>query len=331
MAILGPTPKEIAGYTVFPLALPPLPSFPEAAIHYLYLRPHEPKVPDASASRSLFLANIPFDSTELHLKGLFSIQIGLPQGRIEDIRFEGHRRKPKDTAHQKSSISSHGQKGSKRKRGSKVGNIEEIDGATLPPTWDRDLRPDGSTAVIVFVDRESMETALRAVKRKRNERNPPIWGKGVEGNIPALGSFRMPLILQLPIFYLLRQGYLAHQKLTCPDEGILLNSVNTYMAEFTAREAAQERSNARQRQVPDEDGFVTVTRGGRTDPPRQEAVQELAAKQKAKQKGFENFYRFQTREKRKAQARELMEKFEADQEKVKRMREHRAGFKASLS
>ncbi|KAL9044113.1 MAG: hypothetical protein Q9214_002725 [Letrouitia sp. 1 TL-2023] len=314
MEILDSTPKEIAGYTIFPLALPPHPSFPEAAVHYLYLCPHEPKVPDASASRSLFLANIPFDSTELHLKGLFSVQIGLPQGRIEDVRFEGQRRKPKDTAHQNLSISAHGQKGNKRKRGSKVGNIEEIDAATLPLTWDRDLRTGVSTAVVVFVDRESMETALRAVKKKGNERDPPIWGKGLEDKIPALGSSR----------------YLAHQKLTYPNEDTLLHSVNTYMAEFTAREVAQERSNARQRQVPDEDGFVTVTRGGRTDPPRQEAVQELAAKQKAKQKGFENFYRFQTREKRKAQARELMEKFEADQEKVKRMREHRAGFKASL-
>lgn len=196
MAILDPTPKEIANFTVFPLALPPLPSFPEAAIHYLYLRPHEPKIPDASASRSLFLANIPFDSTDHHLKNLFSVQIGLPQGRIEDIRFEGHRRKPKATAHHKISISSYGQKGNKRKRGSKVGNIEEIDGATLPPTWDRDLRTDGSTAVVVFVDRESMETALRAVRRKSNERNPPIWGKGLEGKIPALGSSRMPFILQ---------------------------------------------------------------------------------------------------------------------------------------
>ncbi|KAL9610761.1 MAG: hypothetical protein Q9167_004544 [Letrouitia subvulpina] len=315
MAILDSTPKEIAGYTVFPLALPPLPSFPEAAIHYLYLRPHEPKVPDASASRSLFLANIPFDSTELHIKGLLSVQIGLPQGRIEDVRFEGQRRKLKDTAHRKLSISPHGQKGHKRKRVSKVGNIEEIDDATLPSTWDRDLRKGGFTAVVVFVDRESMETALRAVRRKKSERNPPTWGEGLEGRIPALGSSR----------------YLAHQKLTYPDEDILLHSVNTYMAEFTAREAAQERSNARQRQVPDEDGFITVTRGGRIDPPRQEAVQELAAKHKAKQKGFENFYRFQTREKRKAQARELIEKFEADQEKVKRMREHRAGFKASLS
>lgn len=101
------------------------------------------------------------------------------------------------------------------------------------------------------------------------------------------------------------------------------------MTEYAAREAAQARARARQRQVPDEDGFITVTKGGRTDPVRQEAAQHLADKQKEKQKGLEDFYRFQTREKKKAKAAELMKRFEEDKEKVRRMKERRGTFRAS--
>ena len=99
------------------------------------------------------------------------------------------------------------------------------------------------------------------------------------------------------------------------------------MTAFAAQEATHVREKAKQRQEPDEDGFVTVTRGGRTGPARQEIAQEQAEKQKEKQKGLEDFYRFQTRERRKARAGELVRKFEEDKERVKRMRERRGRFK----
>ena len=99
------------------------------------------------------------------------------------------------------------------------------------------------------------------------------------------------------------------------------------MTAYAANEAAQARSLAKQRQEPDADGFITVTRGGRTNPARQEAAQELAGKQKDKQKGLEDFYRFQSREKRKEKAGELMRKFEEDKERVRKMKEQRGRFK----
>ncbi len=84
------------------------------------------------------------------------------------------------------------------------------------------------------------------------------------------------------------------------------------MTAFAAKEASQARLATKQRQEADEDGFITVTRGGRTNPARQEAAQEQAEKQKEKQKGLEDFYRFQSREKRKEKAGELVRKFEED-------------------
>ena len=103
------------------------------------------------------------------------------------------------------------------------------------------------------------------------------------------------------------------------------------MTAFASLEATRAEALARQRQEPDEDGFVTVTKGGRNAPVRQEEAQEKAEKQREKRKGLEDFYRFQTREKRKERAGELMKKFEEDKEKVRRMKERRGKFRVSLS
>lgn len=189
---------QVAGYEILPLSLPPLPSFPEAATHYLYLCPHQPKIPTPTASRSLFLVNVPFDSTEIHIKHLFSAQIGLPAGRIEDVRFEGQRNKVSGVDEVSGVKASQHKKSKKRKRGTSGGSIEDIEGAALPLVWDRDLQTNGLTAVILFVDRASMEAALKAVKSTRKERREPVWGEDVDDKVPALGSASWSLI----VFYL---------------------------------------------------------------------------------------------------------------------------------
>lgn len=126
------------------------------------------------------------------------------------------------------------------------------------------------------------------------------------------------------------QGYLNHHRLTYPDKAQLLDSVNNFMTAFAAREAAQARLQTRQRQEVDADGFVTVTRGGRTNPAKQEAAQEQAEKQKEKHKGLDDFYRFQSREKRKERAGELVRKFEEDKERIRKMREKKGKFRVCL-
>lgn len=99
------------------------------------------------------------------------------------------------------------------------------------------------------------------------------------------------------------------------------------MTSFAEQEALRARALARQRAEPDEDGFVTVTRGGRMGPARQEEAQEKAEKQKEKQKGKEDFYRFQMREKRKEQANELIKGFEEDRKRVEEMKKRRNKFR----
>jgi ribosomal RNA-processing protein 7 len=77
--------------------------------------------------------------------------------------------------------------------------------------------------------------------------------------------------------------------------------------------------------VPDEDGFITVTRGGRAGPARIEEAQAAAErlKEREKKRIGGDFYRFQTREGRKVKERELKDKYEEDKKKIQSMRERR--------
>lgn len=136
--------QSIAGYTILPLNLPPIPAFPVLAKHYLYIAPHEPKIPTPTASRSLFLVNVPFDATESHIKHLFSVQLGLSHGRIEDVQFAAAKRQAREKMH--SFEAGVEKRGKKRKRLADQCPIEEVEGADLPETWDRTLQVNGGTA-----------------------------------------------------------------------------------------------------------------------------------------------------------------------------------------
>ena len=206
MASSTAVPQEISGYRILPISLPPLPAYPVSATHYLYLRPHEPKLPTPTAARSLFLVNVPFDSTDIGIKNLFSIQIGLPQGRIEDVQFAGSKIRIERTEDAADKLGKE-KKGKKRKRGYEAGNIEELEGAVLPATWDRELRKAGLTAVVIFVDRSSMDAAYKAVKRIRKHGETPVWGEGLEGKVPALGSASKRVHVTAPyVVVLIYQG-----------------------------------------------------------------------------------------------------------------------------
>jgi ribosomal RNA-processing protein 7 len=91
------------------------------------------------------------------------------------------------------------------------------------------------------------------------------------------------------------------------------------MEDYTRAEGARAKLLARQRQEPDEDGFIMVTRGGRVGPARQEDAQRAAEKQRAKGE-LKDFYRWQLREERKAKEKELVRKFEEDTKKIGEMK-----------
>ena len=178
---------QIQDYYILELSLPLLPALPEQTFHYVYIKSHEPKIPDITTPRSLFLVNIPFDTTIEHIKHLFSIQLGLSAGRVVDVVFEGEKRKQLQTDAQKA-VQAQTMKSKKRKRQETV-EIPEVEGE-FPSTWDRKLHRGGSNVVVVFVDRASAEVALKAVRRASKQKPKILWGEGVEDKLPPLGVER---------------------------------------------------------------------------------------------------------------------------------------------
>jgi ribosomal RNA-processing protein 7 len=301
---------KIGEYTVLPLTLPPTPSFPKPATHSLYLRPHAPKIPSDTDSRSLFIVNVPIDSTPVYFRAIFTTILGA--GKFESITFEHDKQKPSPPTTQEVEVVSRNRK---RKR---VADAPSAD-TDLPHTWDRELRKSGSTAVVTLVDEKSVERTLKAVRKLHKASTKasqwPVWGEGVEGKVPALGSAR----------------YLAHHKLRYPDPATLQTNVDTFVALWNNKEEEKARLAKRQRNVPDEDGFVTVTRGGRVGPARKADAEskrvEMEEKERKKREEMGDFYRFQTRERRKAEQGELVKRFEEDRKRVEAMKEKRGKFR----
>ncbi|QSZ33214.1 hypothetical protein DSL72_002802 [Monilinia vaccinii-corymbosi] len=295
-------------YTVLPIAIPSTPAYPVISTHHIYLRPHAPKIPTANDSRSLFATNLPIDSTDVHIRCVFAALIGV--GRVEDVLFDGE--KEEDIARKQIETISQSKK---RKRGSEV----EIDPG-LPQGWDRQLRAKGRTAVVLLVDEKSVESALKSARqtcKSGKESKYPVWGAGTEGKVPALGSAR----------------YAKRQELRFPDKLAVQRSVEVFMTGFNSKEGERVGERKKLRNVPDEDGFVTVVRGGRTGPARSEAAEEkrreMAEKEERRRKELEDagFYRWQGREKRKKEVGELVKRFEEDRKRVEGMRERRGRFR----
>ncbi|KAJ9648214.1 hypothetical protein H2199_001067 [Coniosporium tulheliwenetii] len=289
-------PLTTGPYTILPLCVPATAAYPHETSHYLYVRQHAPRIEDADTPRSLFVANLPIDATEGSLRKLFAAQLG--GARVESVDFDGLRSK------KSGSIPIYFEAGQKRKR-----NADDVpQELELPAVWDREILKSGSSAVVVFVDRASAESALKHCKKAAKTQKEVRWTPE-----DGLGEKR----------------YLTHHTLRYPPKPILQSRVNNYMAAYHALETARSRTLSKQRNLPDEDGFVTVTRGGRVGPARLEETQAVAKKLKERQKNAvkDDFYRFQTREKRKEREAELRKGFEEDRRRVEEMRRRRGAVR----
>ena len=298
--------RQVSGFIALPIQLPVSKSFPIPVTHYLYLRPDEPKLPTAEASRSLFLVNIPITTTEQHLKDLFSIQ--LAAGRIERVDFRDPASPPSTTPLPDPTDPNASKK---RKQPSSTAIEHELQNISLPSTTTRRLHTPDTHAIVIFIDRPSMESTLRAAKRATIPTAPPlIWGQGISDTTPPLGLAR----------------YKSDHALRYPGRRALLSSVDAYMTTYARLEEARGREQARKRQVPDEDGFVMVTRGARGGVVRKEDADGSGEKEKQKKRkggAGDGFYRFQLRERRKEEQGRLVRRFEEDRKTVEEMRKKR--------
>lgn len=305
-------PGASAEFYVLPITIPPLASYPVQATHYIYLRRNAPKIATANDTRSLFLANVPSDSTEAHFRALFTGLVGA--GRFESITFEQDNTaiSSPEPAQAARLAALH----KKRKReDEETQNAKDEAAARLPDTWARRLHRSGSTAVALLADEKSVDSVLKAVKKLKKSKKYPVWGEGVKDKAPPLGS----------------QWLRAHHKLSYPGNDVVQAAVDAYFTVFNRREEEAVQLAKRLRNEPDEDGFITVTRGGRAAPARrdeaEEAKKKMLEKQQKKKDDMQNFYRFQLRERRKAEQADLLKRFAEDKKKVQAMKEKRGKFR----
>ncbi|KKY31467.1 putative meiotic recombination protein dmc1 [Diaporthe ampelina] len=310
-------PKTIGDFSVLPLSIPPLPSYPHTTTHYVYARRHAPNRPTPDDDRSLFVTNVPVDSTEPHFRAIIATLAG--NGKFESITFEADRREKPVSLEPTQAARFAAVASRKRKREDSDSDSdsedEEEQVARLPSTWTRELHRSGSTAVIVLADEKSVEIVLKAIAKAHKSKKYPVWGEGIKEKPPPLGP----------------QWIQAHNKLSFPPAEILQQSVDVFFSVFNRKEKEAAELAKRLRNEPDEDGFVTVTRGGRSAPARrdeaEEARRKMLEREQKKKEELTDFYRFQLRERKKAEQEALIKKFDEDRRKVQAMKQKRGKFR----
>ena len=337
-------PQKINDLAVLPVTLPASKAYPHTAQHYLFIRPDAPKDADeisALNARSLFIANVPITASEAEFRALFKTLNS--QALVDGVVFASEERKggrlgvSGEVVVQGTKvgvpISSFGSgkgKGKKRKRGEDEDEIvkRKLEEMELPNVWGRGVWESGSAAVVRFVDRDAMGVAWRSVLRAVKEGRSLSWPVEGEGlGVQRMFSHILFLVL-ITVKYanasIDTTGYKIHHALTYPSPALLQQKVNTFLTQFSTLESLRNKQLASQRNIPDEEGFITVTRGGRTGAGRVEdaqAQQERLRERMEKRKREEgDFYRFQSREQRKKREGELKRRFEEERRRVGEMR-----------
>jgi ribosomal RNA-processing protein 7 len=196
-------PKSVSDFAILPLTLPTLPGLPDhcsSAQHYLYVKPQSQNIATADDERSLFLANIPVDASETHIRALFQEQLG--GSMVERVEFDAsipaetmHKRWRSDRAASDGEKVVGEQRGKKRKRTNAddaaviaEGVVEDAE-SSLPKLWNTEVKRSGSGAIAVFVDKKSARGALKCVQKAVKESQTITWktgeGLGVERKSPS--------------------------------------------------------------------------------------------------------------------------------------------------
>ena len=115
-----------------------------------------------------------------------------------------------------------------------------------------------------------------------------------------------------------------------PDSTALKESIDQELLEFEELERKSKLEALEARNVPDKDGFVTVTRRGRRNTNIDGTGAVISAidpkelkNLKPKDNSLVDFYRFQMRESKKNALQELRKKFEEDKIKIQKLKEKR--------
>ncbi|EDO44850.1 predicted protein [Nematostella vectensis] len=105
-----------------------------------------------------------------------------------------------------------------------------------------------------------------------------------------------------------------------PDPLTLQEEIDTFMREFDKKEEQAKEAEKMERGQPDEEGWITVGKGGRKPGATKVDAAEIQEKRKKKKKALVNFYQFQQRETKREHIAQLRKKFEEDKKKIAEMK-----------
>lgn len=279
------------------ISMPAAPSYPHPTLHEVRLRRNTPREPTPTDARTLFLKNIPADADEPRLRAVFASLVG--PGRFEAATFPGarsHAAEPAVAARMAALTR-------KRKRG------DEETGRGLPAVWGQRVLKSGSTALVTLADEKSVQLVLKAIAKTHKSKKYPSWPD------TTLGT----------------DWIATHLRLSRADKASTQSAIHAFFTAFNEEEAAAAALAKRLRSEPDEDGFVTVTRGARAAPASkgsaEEAARKMAEREARKREEMRGFYRFQLREARREQQGRLRRRFEEDRRRVEGMMDRRGKFR----
>lgn len=307
-------PHTVSGFVALPVTLPSvvLNGKPCNVEHYIYVKAYEPKIPDEESARALLLLNVPVTANEAQIRHLLHTQTDgahVQHVYFADTSSPNHSSSLIATT-AKSQIPSTNSTLGKRKRETVEDIQNRLSTYSLPSTSPSPIHASGSSAIAVFLDRSSRDQTLRRVTAAAKSHTPVPWSADLSlSKQPPLGPARAT----------------SRRELSFPPRAELLRSVDEYMTTYAEHEAARAKESAKIRAEPDEDGFVTVTRGTRgvLKNDEAEAIKARLEEKRKKEKGLEDFYRFQMRERRKGEQGQLLRRFEDERRLVREMGERR--------
>ncbi|KAG0266273.1 Ribosomal RNA-processing protein 7 [Actinomortierella ambigua] len=311
-------------------------------LHYLYFKKHEsPKHDEAKTpkGRTLFVLNVPVDSTEDQFRQLFK-----PYGRVVAVHFLDHRyhdmhlskeereeQEELERLEREAELAAlKAEEAAAKKAGKKAGKNANNKQSSTPSTAAaaskrRRILRTATQAYVVFLEEQELSKVLQLKKKKRT------WitdGDQDSKHFETLGisstftSAKRVAMIGKSKWIEWIQDYKAQR----PSAVDLQLKVDDYMDKFERSEyEAQQAALARVNMV-DDDGFTLVTSAGKKGSNSDGVITVQAAKAeevknlKPKKKELQDFYRFQMREAKRDKLVELRRKFEEDKQKIEHLK-----------
>lgn len=235
-------------------------SYSPQATHYLYIRAHASRTAsdDLPADRTLFLVNVPPDSTERELTTLFSTC-----GSIHKVKFGGQEALPEldddftsddeggEPAIEENILMEEDGDATKILKNTKRDKKQPPPKVTpLPTVALRHMRRTGSTAHIVFTSTQGLSAALSLPSTSTSDTACLVWPKFKATSTAEPSGLA---------------HYKAKYRALRPPLVAVREHADSSMEVFEYRRALESKQNSKYKKgeaIVDEDGFTLVTRGG---------------------------------------------------------------------